>query len=235
MKQNSSQSTVSKNSDFLKENIESMAGRFRYARSLTGLSRSSFCRKYGISYNTLQSWEISRTTSREGGVAKFCEALAQDGIICTEAWLLEGIGPIPTRSTGHSDTIYSPPLTARVLKTKHSELRTHLALKEVLSFQQNHQAKGFDPVIIQLIDESMQPEFKKGDFIGALKLPMQEVPKHNQSTCLIETEPHHFLVRNLIIEGDKFILLAANKDFPVLAFDSLTSVSEIVLRMRLPS
>lgn len=212
-----------------------MASRFRYARSLTGLTRSAFCRKYGISYNSLQSWEISRKTSREAGITKFCDALAKAGIVCTEAWLFEGIGQLPTYTANDSETIYSPPLTDRMLKAKHPELATSLALKEAMFFQQNHQAKSFDPIIIELLDDSMQPEYKKGDLIGALRLPLDEAYKLNQRVCLVETKPHHFLVRNLIIEGSKFILLAANKELPVLSFDSLTSIAEIIFRRRLPA
>lgn len=233
-KRDSSKSSQSSRQHLNVGNIKTMASRFRFARSLVPLTRTAFCNKHGLNYSTLQSWEISRSNSREGNVAKFCEALSQEGVFCTEDWLFEGKGPPPARSSTEGMTCYSPLLTARGLKHRSSELNTGLAQEEVLFFQENCKEKRVDAVTIQILDDAMHPEYEKGEYVGALRVPLGQAHQLNQTICLIETIPHHFLARQLLIEGDKFILLTSNKAFPVLSFDALTSIAQIVWRRKIP-
>lgn len=208
------------------------ADRFRQARSLLPLSRRAFCDKHNLNYNTVQSWEISRTSSREGNVTKFCEALAEEGIVCTEDWLMEGIGPAPFLSTPEARTLYAPALTPRSLKSKPTDPLAALAQKEAAFFQNCYEEKGFDVVTVHLLDDSMHPDYEKGDYVGAGRVSLEAADHLTQTICLIETEPHHFLVRRLLKEGDKFILLASHKAYPVLCLDSITSVAEILWRCK---
>ena len=235
IKRDDSQSSSPSKHTLIEKDIITIGDRFRFARSLAPMSRTAFCKKHKLNYNTVQSWELSRSNSREGNVSKFCEALAKEGIFCTEDWLFEENGPPPILNSTESEGSYSPLLTARRLKNKSSELHLCLAQDEILFFLENSGANGLDALAIQVLDNAMQPEYEKGEYIGAIRMPLDQAYCLSQTICLIETTPHHYLIRQLLVEGDKFILIPSNKAFPVLSFDHLIGVAQIIWRRSIPT
>jgi hypothetical protein len=195
--------------------------RFRQARSLVPLSRTTFCKKHGLSYHTMQSWELARHASRLENVARFCEALAKEGIICTENWLLEGVGTIPLPALGLP---YAQP-----------EVLTLIA-KEMAFFQDLHQQAGIQTVIMRIEDAAMHPDYRIGDYVGAQCLTVDRVEQFYNQVCLIEVQPQHYLLRQLIKEGERYLLLAhKSADYPPISLDKILGLAEILIHRRLPA
>jgi hypothetical protein len=211
-----------------------IAERLRHARSLVSMSRIDFCIKHDLNPDTIQSWELGRTMIRDTNATKFCEALAQEEVVCSENWLIEGVGPPPSRLSSEMETLYSPQLFVRWLKSKSSNPFISMVQDEAIFFQRNCQEKGLDPIITNLIDKAMNPDYVKGEYIGAIRMAPEQVVTLNQTICLIETKPDYFLVRKLLIEKDKYILIASDTNYPILYLDSVVSVGEIIWRRKAP-
>jgi hypothetical protein len=211
-----------------------IAERLRQARSLVSMSRIDFCIKHDLNPDTIQSWELGRTMIRDANATKFCEALAQEDIFCSENWLIEGVGPPPSRLSSEIETLYSPQLFVRWLKSKSSNPLISMVQDEAIFFQQNCQEKGLDPIIINLIDKAMNPDYGEKEYIGAIRIAPEQIDTLNQGICLIETKPDYFLVRKLLIEKDKYILIPSNTNYPILYLDSIVSVGEIIWRRKVP-
>jgi len=209
--------------------------RFRYARELCPLNRTEFCDKYGLNCYTVQSWELGRSFSRTTNVTKFIEALAAEGILCTEAWLMEEVGPAPYLRSPTKDGAFAPPITPRQLKKKSKNLVESLVQKEVTLFCEHSLKMGMDEVVIQISDEVMVPDYEVGEFIGAWRVPNDQIDRLHYTVCLIEVTPNHFLVRRLLREGDAYILMALNKEVPLIRLNQITSVAEIIWRRRHPN
>lgn len=211
---------------------QAVGERFRLARELCPLSRTAFCTKHHLNWYTVQAWELGRTVSRSLNTAKFCEALALEGVICTEDWLIEGIGVEPYLASTSKSNIYVSPITARQLKKESAKPHEDLVQKEVALFYENNQK--MNGIVIQVSDEAMDPDYEVGEFIGAIRVPPDQIKNLHQLVCLVEAAPHHFLIRRLLREGDAYILLATNTNFPLIRLDQITSVGEIVWRRRVP-
>jgi len=210
----------------------SIGDRFRQARELCPLNRTDFCNKHKLNCYTVQSWELSRSFSRTTNVTKFIEALANEGITCTEAWLMEEVGPGPSLTSSPKAGVFAPPITLRQLKKKSGALSEILLQKEITLFREHSLKLGMDDVMIQISDEAMSPDYEVGEFIGAWRIPNGQIDRLHYSVCLVETAPDHFLVRRLLREGDAYILMALNKEVPLIRLDHVTSVAEIIWRRR---
>jgi hypothetical protein len=206
--------------------------RFRLAREFSPLSRKAFCTKHGLNWYTVQSWELRRNFSRGTNLTKFCQALADEGIICTEDWLIEGIGPTPRLESSKMAGTYVPPITSRQLKKHSPDPWKNLIQEEIALFCEHSQEAGRKGVVIQITDAAMSPDFEVGEYIGALNIPLDQIHLFHQVVCLVEPSPNHFLVRRLLKEGETYILLAMNKDCPLVRLEQITSLSEIVWRRR---
>jgi len=193
--------------------------RFRHARSLVPLSRTAFCRKHAISYHTMQSWELARHASRLKNIIRFCEALAKEGIICTEKWLLEGVGPFP--------------LSANILNQPET---LTLVAKEMTFFQELHLQAGRQTVVMHVQDDAMAPDYQRDDYIGAQSIPLAEEEKLYNQICLIEVEPQNYMLRQFLKEGKRYLLLAhKNIEYPPISLDKIVGLGEILIRRRLPA
>ena len=224
--------------DILKPDIKSqgqslpIGARFRRARELCPLNRTDFCNKHGLNCYTVQSWELGRSFSRTTNITKFIEALADEGITCTEAWLMEEVGPGPCLTSSSKDSVFVPPISTRQLKKKTGTLSETLVQKEIALFSEHSLKLGMDEVIIQISDDAMSPDYEPGEFIGAWRISNDQINQLHYTVCLIETTPNHFLVRRLLREGDAYILMALNKDIPLIRLNQVTSVAEIIWRRR---
>ncbi|MGV8949116.1 MAG: hypothetical protein ACOH2E_07140 [Candidatus Paracaedibacter sp.] len=209
-----------------------IGARFRQARELCPLNRTDFCNKHGLNCYTVQSWELGRSFSRTTNITKFIEALTHEGIICSEAWLMEEVGPEPYLASSSKAGVFAPPITPRQLKKKTSNLSETLIQKEITLFSEHSLKMRMDEVIIQLSDDAMSPDYEAGEFIGAWRISNDQIDRLHYTVCLIETTPNHFLVRRLLKEGNAYILMALNKDIPLIRLNQVTSVAEIIWRRR---
>ncbi len=76
--------------------------RLKFVRKLAGLSRKQLEKKYGISANTVQSWEVAKKGGlTERGAHRILAVIQKEGINCSIEWLLYGTGAPPRPVYSH--------------------------------------------------------------------------------------------------------------------------------------
>lgn len=75
--------------------IEDAPFRFNIARSMTGLTRREFSERNGLNRYTVEALESGRFRVHGEILQNYCDALAKEGISCTQDWLLDGKGSAP--------------------------------------------------------------------------------------------------------------------------------------------
>jgi hypothetical protein len=208
--------------------------RFRYARSLLTLPRTVFTEKHGISYHTLQSWEIQRSDSRDANVARFCQALTEEGVVCSEDWIVDGTGPAPYLVTDTEALVYLPLITARTLKGKPRTHHEDLLYKEIAFFQKAYEKAGMIPVVVRSEETALGSAYPRGIYLGAQRFSPNACDQLHNTVCLVEVQPQHYLLRHLRKEGRRFHLLTTDPSRPALLLDQITSVGEILWQRYLP-
>lgn len=131
--------------------------RLKRLRNLTNLSRQEFCERESLNINTFKGWEIGR----HGGLTqqaaiKLSKAFSHYGVICSAPWLLAEEGPPPQLITE---------LTPRD-KKDHSQSECRQINNELNFLRQSYQ----DLVHYQLIDNTMEPFYHKGDHVAGIEL-----------------------------------------------------------------
>ncbi len=154
--------------------------RTRSARMLSGLNRLDFQNKYGIHVNTLKSWENPKGTKglTYKGAQRFIAALKQEGILCTDHWLLTGVGA-------------GPRIINSEMSIMHKEAdKQDAILKEVQFFLDvNHNA-----TVTVLTNNFMAPYYRQGDYVGGYKRPTDDLAECVNLDCIVETDLGEILV-----------------------------------------
>ncbi|MEI8296102.1 MAG: hypothetical protein WCG04_06235 [Alphaproteobacteria bacterium] len=208
--------------------------RFRYARSLLTIPRTVFTEKHGIGYHSLQSWEIQRSGSRDGNVARFCQALTAEGVVCSEEWIVDGTGPQPYLVTDTETLAYLPLVSARTLKGKPRNKQEALLFKEIAFFQKIHKKAGMIPLIVRNEETALGTVYPRGAYLGAQRIAVEDCDKLHNTVCLVEVEPAHYLLRHFRKEGQLFHLLTPDLTRPPILLEHITSLGEILWQRYLP-
>lgn len=180
--------------------------RLRICRGYTGLNIKEFCQKYDFNSITFGRWEKGNKVSlNEKNVDKVCHALLKEGIICTAAWLLEGVGPAPQERTGQHL------FQERDLDKTSKALSALLIFSEMEVFQDNN-----ENAITSVTDDlSMAPFYDLGDYVGGIKLDPSEYELADKKNCLIKLSgSNKIILRNVQFSGSKIILTATNPNPP---------------------
>lgn len=76
--------------------------RLKRLRNLANLSRKAMCENADLNINTLKGWEIGRHGGlTHQGAKKILKRVANEGVQCSEQWLLHDTGPGPRLSEAH--------------------------------------------------------------------------------------------------------------------------------------
>lgn len=176
---------------FKKEKPHSSQGspgeRLYAIRSFVQSIRKEFCKKTGLSENTLRSWEKNSVPLSEKGAQRLSEILAKEGILCTPEWLLRGTG--------------ASPLTQEGLKRKFKQTFGEKEVDEDLEISREADLflkKYSHSIIMVVLDNAMAPQFEQGDYLGGISIPSPQLKAHLKKACIIELDdPHATLVRTL--------------------------------------
>ena len=171
--------------------LDNYANRVRFVRALTKLSREAFEKRYGISRNTLKSWELGINTLTEKSAKQISDAIEQEGFSCTPEWLIFGIGHGP-----HSD----------------GSLQNSISEQTKMVFEAEYFKKNNSNSITSMItDASMLPNFQVGDYIGGILdkniNKAEGIKKFIGSICIIYLATEIVLVRKIIMSKDNMILV----------------------------
>lgn len=169
--------------------------RLRIVRHMAGfenieLLMEKYQANYPVSYGTWRGWEAGAGEGlSEKGADKACKIFAEEGILCTTAWLLYGAGKgpqfIPT---------FDPNNTGwqAIINTTDNKKQTDIL--EELSFFRQHHSDTLDFVIP---DDTMAPRFIQGEYVAGIKRTGNLMEKVLGQDCIIQTVSGDTLVRNL--------------------------------------
>lgn len=176
----------------IEKNLTHSGDRLRRARILAGIStRREFEKKYHISANTLQGWEQGKNPLSKKGAKRVIEALKSEGLICAMEWLMDGKGMPPRPFEMLNPRITSNQASGEPLTDINLDEET--AIYQELQIFKSHNP---NPIIITISDDSMQPQFHPGDYIGGTRLctPEAIAPYFGQA-CIVELSDHTILPR----------------------------------------
>jgi hypothetical protein len=191
--------------------------RLRIARTLSGLPREAFCKKYSISLYTLRSCELGHLTVSYKSADKVTKALAQEGIFCTTEWIMEGKGSHPMAFKKAGET-----------KSLTSLSEEQVILREVDFFRKENASA----VVLEVKDDAMFPFYKEGDIVGGKIIadPSQLLGK----ISLIEIRPELYVLRKLSKDPNTgfWVLSALNLETrisdPFLRLEKILSVAAVL-------
>lgn len=177
----------------IEKTLTTSGERLKRARVLAGINtRREFEERHRISANTLQGWEQGKNPLSEKGARRVVEALKHEGLLCTVDWLLSGKG-MPPRSfdiitAGMTDTV----LQDNVLNDMNLREEENIYRESQLFKEQNPNS-----IVLTITDDSMEPYFSVGDYIGGIRLYNDDIDRYVGANCIIEFENNLILARLL--------------------------------------
>lgn len=161
--------------------------RIKNIRDTLGITRKEFGAKSGISTNTLRAWESGTNPISPKVAKKLAQGFAKCGIQCQPEWILDGVGLSPRE---FSDQIAMDDS----LSTKDAGWDDSIAiLKEIQFFESQHT----DAVVIAIADDSMEPMYSIGEYVGGIKVQGKDIDNLIGQPCIIEDETGYIYVRKL--------------------------------------
>ena len=162
--------------------------RIRQARLLADyMTQVQFAEKYGISINTLKSWELGINSLSKAGAEKLSKAFIDAGINCSAEWLLYGTGPF-TLLEGLSDNLRTLETNALPIDI---EQYSKAIDKEIAVFKTIPNAE-----VVIVNDNGMEPFYFVGDYVGGIKFfPDQFKENFKPCHCIVQTSNNITLVR----------------------------------------
>ncbi|HVV68588.1 MAG TPA: hypothetical protein VHE99_06110 [Gammaproteobacteria bacterium] len=176
--------------------------RLEVLRRMVRLTRKEFTQKYGISANTIESWE----TGKYGGLTiqgaqRMLPAFRREGIYCTLNWLMHGVGQPPRLTnlqfsdTHESEQPSSPQLADAITQ-------------ELLTFRN---CNG-DTADLLVNDDGMEPRYKKGDYVAGIRYTGTKIQYLVNQDCIVQTKNNEVLLRRVKLnsEPNRYDLLCTN-------------------------
>ena len=176
---------------------EARAQRVLWVRRMVNLPRHEFGDYPGLNADSIYRWEkVNRGGLTRKGAQRVVERLAQLKVVCTVAWLMDGMGAEPYFHEGevHIDV---PPLMGQDEEQQiAAELRVFRQNKHVLD--------------MMVTDETMAPEYLPGDYVGGL-CPVN-ISEAIGKVCIVQLEEGALLLRVLQTGAlaDHYTLLTAH-------------------------
>jgi transcriptional regulator with XRE-family HTH domain len=164
--------------------------RLKTARMMTGLTRNALEKRYNISASTIQSWEAAKAgglTAR--GVSRILPVLHKEGVMCTAAWLLHGIG------IGPQPTYLPIPFSSQeeITASSHTQSDNKAIVQELLTFRNLH--GGASDLVVS--DNGMEPHYRTGDYIAGVRHTKEKMMDVLDTDCIVQTVENTILFRRL--------------------------------------
>lgn len=203
--------------------------RLKILRKMADLSREKMEELYGISANTIQSWEAAKAGGlTKKGADRIIQAFHNEGISCSVEWLLYGIGISPALRAAERYFIKEPKATYAIIpedKAIIRELQTFRALNP-----------GMLDTLIQ--DTGMLPHYKPGDYVAGRRRFGEEIKSLIGSNCIVELNTNEILLRRIQrqIDSELYTLNCINPDcnlpLPTLYEQKLLSAAPVIWHRR---
>ncbi len=140
---------------------QTFAERIKALRGYLSMTRKEFCSKHGIPEPTLRAWELSLYSISPNHLQKLIKAFEKENILCTTDWLLHGEGTPPLFA---AETI-----NRELVKVNNDVSNKGSLVSPVLVETAVFQTYNPESFVMQISDNSMLPQFEKGDYVGGIK------------------------------------------------------------------
>lgn len=177
-----------------KKQIASERGkRVKLSRSLIGITRKEMTEKYGISVNTIQSWENGTNCLSQNGAAKLAEVFQKEGLNVTDEWLL--CGDLSNSQASLTNNILS--------------MRSDIKVLEEIDYFKNN---NLNSVGAMVSDDGLLPIFDVGDYVGGISVSGKNIKDLVGEFCIITTSEGKILTRKILsyVKDDVFVISCIN-------------------------
>lgn len=151
------------NTKFSKDEVRNIGIRLHAARILTGMNREEFGEQQKIPSMSIKNWELGRVLPRQDAIDSILGAFNNYGVLVSPEWVLFGSGAGPNYIG-----------TATFEKQENVD---DLLSQQINLFKKIQRAKGFNPVVVTVIDDSMASIYLKGDLLGGVIVSHEFVRK----------------------------------------------------------
>ncbi|HVV68871.1 MAG TPA: helix-turn-helix transcriptional regulator [Gammaproteobacteria bacterium] len=171
---------------------EARGERLEILRKMAGLTRKAFEDKYGISANTIQSWESAKAGGlTERGAQRIIPLLQREGIYCTIDWLLYGSGSHPQLANPHFFEVNETP-------AKYHLSEDMVIMKELLAFKKLNE----NSIDFEVNDDGLAPHYKPGDYVAGISRSKEAISALIGMDCIVQIGNNEMLLRR--IKGSQF-------------------------------
>lgn len=157
--------------------MSSIGERLKTARRLLGCSRRAFEQKFGIPAATLQAWEDEKYEISTKGLTRLIQALHKAGLATSQDWFIRGIGT-PPQFLAADEQSMAP---SEIFNDKKNLSEDEIILREVSYFEQINSS----PLVIMISDDTMEPIFGVGDYVGGNLVSGKFAFRYVGSFCII--------------------------------------------------
>ena len=167
--------------------FQTLEGRLKYIRALSGFTRKELEQKYSLPEVTLKKWETGTLPRSKKGVERCLGIYKTENIFVTREWLEEGIGSYPR---------IIPNLTADDNPTT-----------QILNMLKE---KYYNSIEYEVTDESMLPKYEVNEVVIGKVHDGDFSHLHNKD-CIVMLKDQTILLRKFIWMGKgKYSLIATN-------------------------
>ena len=179
--------------------------RLRLIRKMSNLNLNDLANKYNFGISTIKYWECGKNQGLSAkGAKKIIKAIQSEGVTCSYAWLMDGIGLPPQ--------FIDVCLSNKAKQSGVSDLNTYAEEKsigqEIALFCQSIA----DAITLSITDDGMEPIYSYNDSIGGKRIYDQDLNSTINKDCIVETEGNQILCRR-VAQGnskDSFNLYCIN-------------------------
>lgn len=172
---------------------EAIGMRLRRLRLMAGWTRNTLAEKAFLSKSSISFWEHGKNILTPRSAAKVIIAIKEAGIDCSEEWLLQGTGLLPSFPEQRVGNIgFTTNDIHRLTQGIGGNLQERIkALDNEINLFINSQSTA---VVTKLEDDSMMPIFEPGDIVGGLWQSSQLLTK--EKICIVKID-EKLLVRKI--------------------------------------
>lgn len=155
--------------------------RLMYARQLTHISRTEFCKKSGLSHRSIAKWELDKKSFTLKNAKEVVEQLKHENIDISINWLLTGDGNAPKKIDS-------------LQKRSKFETEQDLILDEIKEFERFHP----NSITLQIYDDSCLPLYFPGDYMGGPSFQGEYIFTLKNQLCLVRLHNEVICVRKIV-------------------------------------
>jgi transcriptional regulator with XRE-family HTH domain len=154
---------------FQEASPQGRAIRLKLLRGMMQLTGQELAKKVDSTKTTVSYWENAKNNGlSDKGASHVIKLATERGILCTFEWLMNGIGHPPRLREGLPD----------------AQMPTFYPTAEITLFTQQFP----DTVILEILDETMEPAYSKGDKVGGIWQVISADTEIDEMNCIIELE-----------------------------------------------